>query len=101
MEYNFELSVRVDNQTGEVIAAYFQFRDGESTRIEAFAAGDVIADYDQHGRLLGIELLGPCELDLLAGITQEDARIRDFVENSMPYELGLIAAASGAAVGSA
>lgn len=52
-----EIRVEIETQTGELIAADLQIRRGKSAEVREFDNGNVFADYDQQGRLLGIEIL--------------------------------------------
>jgi uncharacterized protein YuzE len=84
--YSFDANVEVDHQTGKVLAVYLKFRDGKSHRTEEHVEGDVLADYDRNGRLLGIEVLAPCPTSVLTQIVKQ-ARVKKFVESSMPSSM--------------
>ncbi len=81
--YQFAISVETNNRTGEVMAVYFQIRAGTSHEVKEHEEGNVFADYDRRGRLLGIEMLGPCRgrvLDRIAG----EAPVKRFVKKGIP-----------------
>ena len=52
-KYHFKTSISIEEETGDFLALYFQIRDGKSARQAEFANGNLIADYDSRGRLLG------------------------------------------------
>jgi hypothetical protein len=83
-----ELNVSVDEKTGHVRAAYFRVRAGEVSETREVAEGRAFADYDASGLLLGIELLAPCELEVLEDLAAaEPEPIRQFLRSSPPREL--------------
>jgi hypothetical protein len=83
-----ELSVSVDEKTGHVRAAYVRVRVGEVSETREVAEGRAFADYDASGLLLGIELLAPCEIEVLDDLAaKEPEPIRRFLRGSPPREL--------------
>lgn len=79
----FRVAVETNNHTGEVMAVYFQLRKGKSALVKEYADGNVFADYDKKGELLGLEMLAPCKVSVLNKIaTQEPAR--QFIKKSIP-----------------
>jgi hypothetical protein len=84
---HFNVSVEVDNETGEVLAVYFKLRNGKSANIQEFGDGAAIADYDRHGRLIGIELLAPCSLRVINQITAKEPESRRFVKGVAPRKM--------------
>jgi Protein of unknown function (DUF2283) len=84
-ELKFKLTLEVDRETGEVLAAYLLIREGTSARVREFAEGSIIADYDNKGELLGIELLGPFDVGVVDRIARrEPKRVRNFLLQSVP-----------------
>lgn len=82
-----ELSVSVDEKTGQVRAAYFRLRVGEVNETREVAEGRAFADYDASGSLLGIELLAPCEIDELIDLAAtEPEPVKRFLRGSLPHE---------------
>ena len=81
--YHFQVNVETNNRTGEVMAVYFKVREGMSHKVKEYEKGNVFADYDRKGRLLGIEMLAPCQAQVLDRIA-EHAPVRRFVKNSVP-----------------
>jgi len=84
MKLRFALQVSVDERTGEVVSAYFEFRRGKSAQTREYCEGAAFADYDKHGQLLGIELLAPCKLSVLNKIEGSEPDVRRFVKTAAP-----------------
>lgn len=83
-----ELSVSVDEKTGHVRAAYIRVRKGEVSVTREVAEGRAFADYDANGSLLGIELLAPCEVQVLDKLSAaEPEPVKQFLRGSPPREL--------------
>jgi uncharacterized protein YuzE len=82
-KFSFRLSVETRDTTGEVMAVYFQIRKGKSHRTQEYAEGNVFADYDKHGDLLGIEMLAPCRASVLNKIAKATPEKR-FVQQTIP-----------------
>jgi uncharacterized protein YuzE len=89
MKKSFTFGIRnsTDKETGQLLAVYLKVREGKSAKIKEFAHGNVFADYDSRGNLLGIELLGPCEIRTLDQITRKEPVIRRFVREAIPNKL--------------
>ena len=84
----FDVSIEVDETTGEVAAVYFQFRKGESKEVREYHDGDVFADFNAKGELLGIEMLAPCSIAVLDKIVSE-SESQQFIRRSIPREMAL------------
>jgi len=82
-KFSFKVTVETHDQTGELMAVYFQVRKGKVAVTKEHANGNVFADYDRRGRLLGMELLAPCKATVLDRIAQH-ASAKRFVRNSVP-----------------
>jgi hypothetical protein len=82
-KFSFAMRVENDDQTGEILAVYLQIRKGKSQRVKEYANGTAFADYSRSGQLLGIELLAPCEVKVLARIAADEPAKR-FVKNNTP-----------------
>lgn len=82
--FNFSVEIEVDKKTGQPVAVYFQVRKGKSAKTIEFAGGNAFADYSATGELLGIELLGPCKVNVLDSIAGKDKTIRDFFKKNAP-----------------
>jgi len=84
------MEAEVDSLTGKVEAVYFYMRPGTAAETREYAEGRALADYDRKGKLLGIELLGPCEAVILDKISRkEPAPIKKFLRGSIPREMAL------------
>ena len=82
-KFSFHVTVETHAQTGDVVAVYFQIRKGKAAVTKEHADGNLFADYDQRGELLGIELLAPCSAEVLDNIARE-APERRFVRKTVP-----------------
>ena len=57
-------------------------------RTEELKEGSAYADYDADGVLLGVELLGPCEIAVLDRIADRESEpVREFLKTSVPRRL--------------
>lgn len=83
----FEVSISCDRKTGEIYAVYFGVRKGEAVTTREFAEGAALADYDKQGRLLGVELLGPCNVKVLGQIARNEPAVRQFIRSSAPAKM--------------
>lgn len=93
-ELYFKLSTEVDKRTGELLAVYVQVRQGKSVAVSEVAEGAAFADYDRKGRLLGIELLAPCEVKVLDRLASNESpvvqnRVKKFFRDNMPRKMVL------------
>ncbi|MBM3994553.1 MAG: DUF2283 domain-containing protein [Planctomycetes bacterium] len=80
--------VSVDGKTGNIRAAYLQIGTGAVYDTRELSEGSAYADYDKDGWLLGIELLGPCEVKVLDKLAKKElAALRRFLLGSPPREL--------------
>jgi hypothetical protein len=84
----FEVTVSVNVQTGEIRAAYIRVREGAVADTREIKDGFAYADYDADGLLLGVELLGPCEVSVLddVGVNEPEA-VRRFLRGGVPREM--------------
>ncbi len=84
----FHLEASVDDRTGKIAAVYLRVREGPVAQTKEIKEGVVFADYDEEGLLLGIELLGPCELGVLHELAhREPEPIQRFLQGAAPREL--------------
>ncbi len=84
----FRVETSVDDDTGALVAVYLRVRDGEVAETKEVEEGIVYADYDAHGSLLGIELLGPCNMAVLEGVTaNEPEAVKRFLRGGAPRGL--------------
>lgn len=68
----FRLEVSFHEATGEPVAAYLRVREGPVTETKEVREGVAFADYGADGDLLGIELLAPCDRELLDRLSEEE-----------------------------
>ena len=88
---DLRIDVQVDKKTGSVSAVYFQIRRGHAAHVREFAEGNAFANYDLSGRLLGIELLGPCEITVLTQLARKEGQpVKNFLQKSIPREMALV-----------
>jgi hypothetical protein len=84
----FRVETSVDDATGRVVAVYLRVREGEVAETKEVEEGVVYADYDSQGHLLGVELLGPCEVTVLDGIAENEAEpVKRFLQSGTPRGL--------------
>jgi Protein of unknown function (DUF2283) len=84
----FRAEVSVDDTTGRMIAVYMRVRDGEVAATKEVKEGVAYADYDALGSLLGIEILGRCDISVLDSIAaNEPESVKQFFRASPPREL--------------
>ena len=81
--FQFRVEVETHSETGRVVAVYFQFRRGKSATVKEYEGGNVFADYDRKGELLGIEMLAPCKVSVLNKIAVVEPAKR-FIKSVIP-----------------
>ncbi len=82
-EFNFGIRIEANDRTGEIMSVYWNIRKGKSASIKEFANGAAFADYSKAGKLLGIELLEPCSIEVLDKIAAQKPA-RKFLKDSIP-----------------
>ena len=70
--FELSLSAREDDSL-EML--YIRFRHGKTKRTSEVIEDTVIADYDEHDNLLGIEILAPVKLSELAKLVEQPRRM--------------------------
>jgi uncharacterized protein YuzE len=85
-QLDLSVSARDD---GTVEAAYFRFKRGKSARSVEVISDVLVADYDQNGELIGIEVLAPVKISDLSKLVEESRRpsFRRFAKQSGPPSL--------------
>lgn len=81
--YSFSVHARRD---GTLEAAYVKWSAGEAVRTVEIEPSKLLADYDEHDQLVGIEILAPVTLaELLPVVDRWDAprrqQFRNFLES--------------------
>ena len=75
---------------GVVLWSFLGIRKGRATHVREFAEGNAFVNYDSHGRLLGIELLGPCQVTVLDQLARKESpTVKNFLRKSIPREMAL------------
>jgi uncharacterized protein YuzE len=76
------------NEQGEPIAAYLRIREGRVAETKEISEGVVFADYSADGRLLGIELLAECSVEVLDRLAaQEPDAVQRFLREGVRRQL--------------
>ena len=87
MEREFRVVISTDKKTGEFLAAYFQVRRGRAAKVREYEDGNAIANFNEAGELLGIELLGPCRVQIVDKIAKKDLDVKRFVRANSPRRM--------------
>lgn len=84
----FEISISGRND-GTVESLYITVGAGKITKTKTIVEDIVLADYDAHGRLIGIEILAPVKISQITPLVEEKRRkpFRSFVKAQAPEEL--------------
>ena len=90
--FSFEVSVMTENDTGDVLAVYFQIRKGKVHETREFADGVAFADYNKHGELIGVELLAPCNVSIVDQLARNETaavrrRTKSFMKSAGPRQM--------------
>jgi len=81
----FRVEASVDEKTGGLVAVYLRVREGEVAETREVQEGVAHADYDSQGLLLGVELLGPCPVEILDRVSAgEPEPVRRFLRGGAP-----------------
>ena len=89
-DMNFQIQVSVDKGDGTILAVYFQVREGKAARVRELAGGKAFANYGSTGKLLGVELLAPCEVTVLDQLVRKEPKpVKDFLRKTAPREMVL------------
>ena len=91
MKREFRLSISTEKETGRLIAVYFQVRTGHVKKTREYENGNALANYNEEGELLGIELLAPCSVTAVDKIAKKDKAVRQFVRQNAPRKMLLAA----------
>lgn len=89
-QVGFEMSISGRND-GTLEALYITLRAGKAHTTREVVEDIVLADYDNHGRLIGIEILAPVKISKLTPLVEPKRRkpFRDFVTTQAPQDLVL------------
>jgi hypothetical protein len=84
----FRFEASFDDATGEPVAFYMRVREGDVDKTTEVKEGVAFANYDKQGCLLGVELLGPCDVAVLDNISElEPEAVRQCLRGSAPRNL--------------
>ncbi len=84
----FRLEISYDETSGNPVAAYVRIREGKVSRTTELSAGVAFADYAADGLLLGVELLAPCGVEVLEGISEAETEpVRQFLRRGIRKEM--------------
>lgn len=84
MKPKFHLEVSYNDASGEPVAAYLRVREGVVAATREVSEGVAFADYTEDGTLLGIELLGPCEMSVLDRVSEKESdTVRHFLNRGV------------------
>ena len=91
-KFAFGLTTTIDDETGDVLSVYFQIRKGKVHETREFADGAAFADYNSYGELLGIELLGPCQVSVVDQLAANEPlvmrqRTKKFMKTAGPRQM--------------
>ncbi len=82
-----DFSVKVSvSRNGDVMAAYFKVKAGKHHETRTVVDGYLMADYDEFGEILGIEMIGQCLPEDVEQIDAPEA-VKHFVLKAMPQGL--------------
>jgi gluconolactonase len=85
MKPAFRLDVSFNERTGAPVAVYLRVREGKIAQTRQAQAGVAFADDDPQGLLLGIELLAPCQVEVLEQLSQSEPEpVRRFLKGGAP-----------------
>jgi hypothetical protein len=86
-EPKFRLETSFDDK-GNPVAAYLRIREGKVAVTKEVSEGVAFADFGADGRLLGIELLAECGVDVLDRLAdQEPEAVRRFLREGVRRQL--------------
>lgn len=86
MNKKFEIHISTNVETGDILAVLFRIRKGKSAETREIVPGLAFADYNRKGELISVELLGPCQANVLDKIDMEPDVVR-FIKRSIPTAL--------------
>ena len=89
-QISFGVSIEVDQVTGEVQTAYFRVRKGKTAETREFENGNLFADYDNAGNLLGVEMLAPCNVSVFERLSAPEPAVKKFLKRSAPRDMVLV-----------
>jgi len=84
----FRMEISFHETTGDPVAAYLRIRVGKIANTREISEGVAFADYEADGSLLGIELLAPCDAEVLERVSEsEPESVRQFLRYGVRKEM--------------
>lgn len=81
----FRVEASFDDVSGRMVAVYLRVREGVVAETREPKEGYAYADYSADGELLGVELLGPCDADILESLGRNEPEpVQRFLRDSVP-----------------
>ena len=88
MSPKFRLEISFNEVTGDPVAAYLRVREGAVSETKEVSEGVAFADYSVDGSLLGIELLAPCPVAVLARVLDKEPEpVQKFLSRGIRKEM--------------
>jgi hypothetical protein len=83
----YEVSISGRND-GTIEAVYVRLSDHKVARSREVIEGQLVADYDRRGEIVGLEILAPVRIQSLTRLVSQPARrpFKRFVEDSIPRD---------------
>jgi hypothetical protein len=82
------MEVSFNETTGEPVGAYLRVREGKVKETKEVSEGVAFADYGEDGLLLGIELLAPCQVEVLDRLSEREPEpVRRFLRSGVRREM--------------
>ena len=88
----FEISL-TGRPNGQLRAAYIRLRKAKVVRTKEVVQDTVMADYDSRDQLIGIEILGPVQIQVLTELvdSRDRSAFRRFAQDNIPIALREVA----------
>jgi hypothetical protein len=94
MKKSFMVTLTTNQQTGDIVSVYFRIRKGgRVSEVREFADGAAFANYNRKGELLGVELIAPCNIEVLDQIAIEPDVVK-FMRRAAPHGFMEVAVAA-------
>lgn len=88
MNPKFRMEISFHETTGEPVAAYLRVREGKVAETKEISEGVAFADYGADGALLGIELLAPCQVEVLDRVSEKEPEaVQHFLRRGVRREM--------------
>ncbi|HEU4365085.1 MAG TPA: DUF2283 domain-containing protein [Candidatus Krumholzibacteria bacterium] len=83
----YEVSISGRND-GTIVGVYVRLYERKVARSREIIAGQLVADYDRGGEIVGLEILAPVRIRSLTRLVSQPARrpFKRFIEDSIPRD---------------